>query len=455
MEMAGKKALVVGMGRSGIAACDFLARHGAAVVGTDTKHRDLFGDAIDRLEKNGVAFIFGPHDAETFRRADFIVLSPGVPSDLKPLRAAEEAGVEVLSEVELAYRFNRGKLIGVTGTKGKSTTTTLIGRILRQAGYDVQVGGNIGRPFIDFVDRSTAATIAVIELSSFQLEKIHDFRPDAAFFLSLFPDHLDRYPSFETYTAAKKRVFMNMTEKETVVVNLDDPACVDMAKETAAGKIFYTTRAPLPEGFGIAEGQICRFRDGEPEPLIDTRLIKLKGRHSLSNVLASCAVTALFNVSREDLIKAVSEFEGLEHCLEYVGKIDGREFYNDSKATNAEAVREALSAFEKNVLLIMGGQDKGSDFFILTDAVRRKVKALYLIGEARRKLSETYHGLSEITLCETLQEAVRCAFEVSLPGDTILLGPGCSSFDMFKDYAHRGRTFKDAFKTLKAEADHG
>jgi UDP-N-acetylmuramoylalanine--D-glutamate ligase len=455
MEVAGKKALVVGMGRSGLAVCRFLSARGAAVVGTDNRPRDSFDEKIDALEKMGAAFIFGSHDEETFRRADFIVLSPGVPPDIKPLLAAEEAGVAVMSEIELAYRFNKGRLIGITGTKGKSTTTTLVGRILKEGGYDVRVGGNIGFPFIDFVDTSTPASVTVIELSSFQLEKIHDFRPDLAYLLSLFPDHLDRYPSYESYVAAKKRIWMNMTEAQSVVVNGDDPACVSLAKETAARKIFFSTRGVLNEGFGMAGSGLCRFREGKPEPLLDAGLVQLKGRHSLANVLAACAVTDIFPVPAAALIKAVSAFEGLEHCLEYAGSIDGRDFYNDSKATNAEAVREGLSAFDGRVLLIMGGQDKGSDFSILTGAIREKVGALFLIGEARGKLAETYRGLTDITLCDSLEEAVKRAFQVSSGGDTILLGPGCASFDMFRDYAHRGSVFKEAVGALKTAVNHG
>jgi len=455
MDVAGKKILVVGLGRSGLSACAFLARRGAAVVGTDVKPRESFGDDIGKLEKEGVAFIFGDHDAETFGSSDMIVLSPGVPPDIKPVLAAEEAGVDILSEVELAYRFNHGILIGITGTKGKSTTTTILGHILAEAGFDARVGGNIGRPFIDLVEGSTPATVSVIELSSFQLEKIRFFRADLVLLLSLFPDHLDRYPSFEAYVAAKKNIFLNMQENDRVLVNYDDPRCMGLAGETKAEKILYSTRRELGDGFGISGEHICRFRQGRAIPLLETRLVRLKGRHSLSNVLAACAGASLLDVPPAKMKKAVTEFAGLEHCLEPVGTIAGRDFYNDSKATNAEAVREALSTFRGNVLLIMGGLDKGSDFSLLREAIGKKVKALFLIGDSSARLAGQYRGLSDITGCGSLEEAAEKAFQASAPGDTILLSPGCASFDMFTDYAHRGRIFKQAFETLKKKAGHG
>jgi UDP-N-acetylmuramoylalanine--D-glutamate ligase len=442
--------VVVGLARSGVAAAEFLARRGARVTATDRKGPGDVPPEVLSLETEGVRLELGGHRLETFTTARMVVVSPGVPWDMPELAAARRAGVEVVGELELGSRFIRGRVAAVTGTKGKSTTTAALGAMLREAGGDVRVGGNIGQALTGIVEGATETTTFVLEVSSFQLEQSDTFHPHVALFLNLSPDHLDRHPSFEDYAAAKGRIFARQTPADWAVVNADDPGVLEQAQKGRARRLVFRP-AGAPSGDGAYfEGDEARLRrDGRDELLFRKSEVTLPGAHLGVDLLAAAAAARLLGAPLEAIRRAVRAFSGVEHVLERVAEIGGVAFFNDSKATNVDAARKSLEAFAGPVLAIVGGRYKGGDFADLAPALRERGKAVLAIGEAQERIAAALSDVVPVIPCGTLREAVERAFQAAAPGDTVLLAPACSSFDMFVDYAERGKAFKAEVRRME------
>jgi UDP-N-acetylmuramoylalanine--D-glutamate ligase len=447
-DVSRKRVVVVGGGRSGRAAAELLVSKGAEVVLSDTA--ETIEGAGD-LRARGVALELGPHRTETFTGADLVVVSPGVPVDLEALTAARRAGVPVMGEVELASRWLSGRVIAITGTKGKSTTTTLAARMLTEAGFDVTAGGNLGTALSAQVAQSRPSSLHVVEVSSFQLEATETFRPWIAVLLNLADDHLDRHGSFEAYGRAKARVFANQTPADWAVVNADDPAALALARGARARRFDFGVNAAVTEGVSVAGGNIVRRTAVGATPLLPLTSVRLPGEHLLSDVLAAAAVGSVAGVPPAAMRRAVETFSGLEHALECVAEINGIRFINDSKATNVVSARRGIESFDRGVVAIMGGRFKGGDWGDLREAVASRVDAIVAIGEATPMIHTALADVVAIHDAASMSDAVRAAFGLARRGGVVLLAPACASFDMFHDYAERGRIFKDEVKKLEGE----
>lgn len=449
MELNGKRALVVGLGKSGVASALFMKAHGARVTVSDTKSGDELRNEIPVLLDHGITVETGGHGDRTFSGQDLIVVSPGVPVDAPPLVQARSLGETVIGEIELAAQFLPGPVIAITGSNGKTTTTTLTGEVMAAGGFPVLVGGNIGTPAISLAERAKSDTVIVLEVSSFQLETIQTFRPNVAVVLNVTPDHLDRHRTFEVYVAAKARIFENQQGADFAVLNADDPTCVAMAQGTKAQVFWFSRQKEVERGAWVRDGNIL-FRDGTGQrEILQVAEISLKGAHNLENVLAAVCASALMGCAPERIRQAVHDFKAVEHRLEFVATIGGVDYYNDSKATNVDATIKALESFPASIHLILGGKDKGSDYTVLNDLIRQRVKRIYTIGAAAAKIESQVKG-AEVVHAETLENAIRKAHAVAKSGDVVLLAPACASFDQFKSYEHRGKLFKQIVRGLAA-----
>src|SRR5450755_3759349 len=447
MELNGKRVLVVGLGKSGVASALFLKARGARVTASDTKSGDELRDEIPVLLDNGITVETGGHGDRTFRGQDLIVVSPGVPVDAPPLVQARALGEAVIGEIELAAQFLPGPIVAITGSNGKTTTTTLTGEIMTAAGFPALVGGNIGTPAISLAERAKPETVIVLEISSFQLETIQTFRPKVAVVLNVTPDHLDRHRTFEIYAGAKARIFENQQASDFAVLNADDPTCVAMGSRTRAQVFWFSRSKEVQPGAWTHAGNIL-FRDASGQrEILQVSEIPLKGAHNLENVLAAVCAGALMGCAPEKIRQAVRDFKAVEHRLEFVATIRGVDYYNDSKATNVDATIKALESFPANIHLILGGKDKGSDYTLLNDLLRQRVKRVYTIGAAAAKIESQIKG-AEILHSGTLENAIRKASAVAQTGDVVLLAPACASFDQFKSYEHRGKVFKEIVRGL-------
>jgi UDP-N-acetylmuramoylalanine--D-glutamate ligase len=449
--------VVVGLARSGVAAARFLARRGALVVAADRKAEGELAEEARALREIGVRLETGPHREETFTGAAMVVVSPGVPWDLPVLAAARAAGVPVIAEVELAFRHLQGRVAAVTGTKGKSTTTAALGAMLREAGLDARVGGNIGSPLVGLVEGSTPATTFAVEVSSFQLEGTARFHAHVAVWLNLSADHLDRHPSLEAYVAAKARVFANQEPGDWAVVNADDPVVLAEARRARSRTLLFRVTGEALAGSDGAffEGDLARLRlDGRGETLFRRRDVALPGAHLAGDLLVAAAAARVLGAPADAVARAVRAFRGVEHVLEHVATIGGVDYYDDSKATNVEAARRSLEAFARPVHVILGGKYKGGDFADLAPALRDHGRRVLAIGEARERVVAALGAAVPVEACDSLADAVARAHAAARPGDVVLLAPACSSFDMFEDYAARGRAFKAEVARL-AEAGRG
>lgn len=448
MELRNKRVLVVGLGKSGVASALFLKSRGAVVTVSDSKPQEQLSKEIPVLLDNGIAVEPGGHGERTFRDQDLIVVSPGVPVDTPALEQARALGMTVIGEIELAARFLPARIVAITGSNGKTTTTTLIGEILRTAGMRTLVGGNIGTPAISLADESTPETAIVLEVSSFQLETIETFRPRVALILNITPDHLDRHGTFAAYAEAKAKIFQNQQLDDFAVLNADDATCVELASRTRAQVFWFSRTKAVPEGAYVKNSQIV-FRDsGGEREIISVAEVPLKGGHNVENVLAAVCAGVLMGCPIEKIRRAIAGFKAVEHRLEYVATVRGVEYYNDSKATNVDATIKALQSFPANIHLVLGGKDKGSDYSVLNPLLRERVKKVYTIGAAAAKIESHIQGAAEIVHSGTLDNALRQASAVAQPGDIVLLAPACSSFDQFQNYEHRGKTFKELVRAL-------
>jgi UDP-N-acetylmuramoylalanine--D-glutamate ligase len=446
--VSGKRVVVVGAARSGVAAAELLVRRGATVTLTDTRET-IAEDA--QLRDAGVELELGGHRPPTLLGADLIVLSPGVPPTQSAIVEARAAGVEVMGEMELASRWLRGRIVAITGTKGKSTTTTLTGRMLEAGGHHVLVGGNIGLALSAQVDDSTEDTIHVIEASSFQLEGAETFHPWIAVLLNFSPDHLDRHADVAEYAAAKARIFSNQNADEWAVLNADDEASQMIAQEARSRRLLFATERELPEGIVVAGDAIVRRSAGGEQVLVPLSAVKLLGRHLLADVAAAAAVASLAGVEPDAMTRAVEGFSGLEHALEPVTEIGDVRFVNDSKATNIEAALRAIQSFGTGLVVILGGKFKGGDFADLREALKGRMASVVAIGEATPLIHQALEPAVPVHDAADMVAAVRTAFAMASPGDTVLLAPACSSFDMFVNYAERGQVFKREVRRLAEE----
>ena len=444
MELKGKKVLVVGLGKSGLAAALFLRHRGAQVTVSDVRSAEALAKDIPALLEEGIMVEAGGHGLLTFRRQDLIVVSPGVPLNTPELAQAKSFGLKVIGELELAAQFLKGRILAITGSNGKTTTTALVGDILKAAGLPALVGGNIGVPVVELIGESTPETWAVLEVSSFQLESTDEFHPSIAVILNITPDHLDRHGSFENYAMAKERIFAAQDADDALVLNADNERAAGAAVRTKARVYWFSIEFPVEQGAWLEDGYVV-YRHGKDEPVehvMPLSGIPLKGAHNVENVLAAVCAARLAGASVEAIRGAIEKFRAVEHRLEYVATVNGVEFYNDSKATNVDATAKAVAAFPSGIHLILGGKDKGSDYTLLSKLLRERVKAVYTIGAAAAKIDSHLRGVVPIHGCVTLENAVAAAAGAAHPGDVVLLAPACSSFDQFENYEERGRVFK-------------
>lgn len=443
-DFQGKRTLVVGLGVSGVSSALWLKRMGADLIATDLKKEgDLPERHISKLKSLNINIEAGKHREETFLSADLIVLSPGVPTGLDLIDKAKKKGVPVIGEMELASRYIDVPLIAITGTNGKSTTTELISAILRKGGFRVFKGGNIGRPLIELLVKREQVDYAVIEVSSFQLESIETFAPYISTVLNVSPDHLERYRDFESYARTKLKIYMNQTPSSHLILNRDDE---------------FLKNAPFREGiivhwFSSKESENVDAYLGEDEKIIfkvpscgmfkmELSRFPIRGIHNAENIMASVISGLILGVKPENIIDAIAEYRQLPHRLQLVESINGVDFYNDSKATNIDSARKSIMSFERPIILIAGGRHKGSDYGSFAEACRKRVKFAFLIGESRELIAKAFRGVVPFDFADTLHEAVSRAYSIARSGDVVLLAPACSSFDMFRDYVHRGEEFE-------------
>ena len=436
MDITNKNILIVGLGRSGAAVSRFLKNRGAAVTVTDMAGEEKLEPYTPPLRKMGISMELGQHKIETFESADLIIISPGVPHTILPIKKAGLKGVPVWGEIELASRFIKEPIVAVTGTNGKTTTTTLLGEMLKKSGLTVFVGGNIGNPLIDYVDKEEKVDILIIEVSSFQLDTIDTFRPKVGILLNIAEDHLDRYPDFAAYAKSKMRVFENQQENDTAVYNASDPYICSLCKNIKARKLLFNNNtinnATIEKNFKSLD-----FTD-----------ISLPGKHNIENAYAASLAALATGGTIEGVQSALNNFKGLPHRLEYVATINNVNFFDDSKATNVDAVARALESFNTPVILIMGGRDKGSNFHILKDLVRQHIKKIIAMGEAKEDIKSALGHITSIRIASSMDDAVSSAYHAASPGDVVLLSPACASFDMYTSYAHRGEDFCKAVNEL-------
>ena len=450
MDLKNKRVLVVGLGKSGLSAAMFLRSQGARVTVSDTRSAVALAKEIPALLEAGIMVESGGHGLLTFRRQDLIVVSPGVPMDTPEVRQVVAFGLTVIGELELASRYLQGQVVAITGSNGKTTTTTLVGKIFGDAGVPTQVGGNIGLPVIDLVAKSTPETVNVLEVSSFQLETVEEFHPRIAVILNITPDHLDRHGSVEKYVAAKERIFERQGAGDALVLNGDDRVTQMCAARAKSEVFWFSGTKAVRKGAFVRDGVIVWVeKEGSvTEPIMPVSEVHLKGAHNIENVLAAVCTARLAKVSAESIRASVASFTAVEHRLELVRKLNGVEFYNDSKATNVDATMKAVASFSKGVHLILGGKDKDSNYGLMAELLKQRVKAVYTIGSAAEKIERQLHGVVKMVAAGTMQSAVAEAAKAAVTGDVVLLSPACSSFDQFENYEHRGRVFRQLVNEL-------
>jgi UDP-N-acetylmuramoylalanine--D-glutamate ligase len=438
------------LGKSGLGAAMFLRGQGARVTVSDTRSAVALAKEIPALLEAGIMVESGGHGLLTFRRQDLIVVSPGVPMDTPEVKQVVAFGLPVIGELELASRYLKGRVVAITGSNGKTTTTTLVGKIFADARVPTLVGGNIGLPVIDLVAKSGPETVSVLEVSSFQLETVEEFHPWIAVVLNITPDHLDRHGSFETYAAAKTRITERQVAEDFLVLNAEDKAAQMVALKTKAQIFWFSGRRPIKQG-AFVHGESVLFvpREGaKAEPVMPVSDIHLKGSHNVENVLAAVCAARLAKIPAESIRASVAGFAAVEHRLELVKIVNGVEFYNDSKATNVDAAMKAVASFPGGIHLILGGKDKDSDYTLMSGMLKERVKIVYTIGSAAEKIERELQGVVKIVPAETLQAAVAKAAKAATIGDVVLLSPACSSFDQFENYEQRGRVFRQLVNEL-------
>lgn len=451
MEVKGKKVLVFGLGISGIGAGQILERHGAEVIMYDGNQK-LTEEKIKKQlgEDSSAKIVIGDFPEEVLEKLDMTVLSPGVPTDLPVIEKMREQGITVIGEVELAYQFGKGDVLAITGTNGKTTTTTLLGEIMKNYQEDVFVVGNIGTPYTTAVEKMTDNTITVAEMSSFQLESIVDFRPRVSAILNFTPDHLNRHHTMEAYIEAKENIAKNQTEKDTCVLNYEDDVTRAFGENIKSKVLYFSSQRILEEGIYLENGQIVLAMNGEKTPVCHVDELNILGTHNHENAMAAAGMAAAYGVPVDVIRRTLKEFQGVEHRIEYVAEKNGVVYYNDSKGTNPDAAIKGIQAMNRPTVLIGGGYDKDSAYDEWIDSFDGKVKKLVLLGATRDKIAETAraHGFEDIEMADTFEEAFAKCVENAKPGDAVLLSPACASWGMFKNYEERGDKFKELVNNL-------
>jgi len=453
LELAGKKIVIAGLGRTGVAVAKFLVKRHAMVTITDLADEEKLAPFIAMVRKLDIEVQLGEHKNKTFENADLVIVSPGVPHTISPILRATAKNIPVMGEIELAYRFIEEPIVAVTGTNGKTTTTELIGKMLLHSGIKTFVGGNIGNPLIGYVDQGEKAQVIVAEVSSFQLDTIETFTPKVGVLLNITDDHLDRYKDFNAYAAAKARLFMNQGPADVAVLNRSDPFIHTISKQVKSRKWYFNLEDENEEGALIQPDKIILRFHPNHQQWIDTKDIRLLGRHNVENICAASLGALAADGTVEGIQFALKQFNGLAHRLEYVDSINGVKYVDDSKATNVDSVKKALETFENPIVLIMGGQDKGGNFQTLRNCLSRRAKKLIVMGEAKDIISSALEGTVPITPSSGMEDAVIKAREASASGDVVILSPGCSSFDMYENYARRGESFRQAVKQVRLKTD--
>ncbi len=449
-DLNNKKVAVVGLGASGYEAALFLKSSGALVSVTDNNYDTELHKKREELKEAGIRCELGGHTEAALEGAELMVLSPGIDNMSLPVTWAEKNGVPVISEIELAYRFCKAPIVAITGTNGKSTVTSLIGEILRAGGRNTFVCGNIGRPFISIVSTASPEDIVVLEISSFQLDRIDKFKPHIALVLNITPDHLDRYSDIKEYTRSKLRIFENQEREDCAIINYDQARCKGI--KDLRSRTLYFSKYTLPKGLDgafVENNELVMRKDSRYIWFATREFLSLGGDHNLENSLVAGLAALVAGADAETVKETLYNFKGLDHRFELVGTVKGVKFVDDSKATNVDSVRRAIQASPMGIILIAGGRDKGGDYRVLKKLLKDKVKSMFLIGEAKDKIKESLSGAAPISYAETLEEAVSAAFSEAKNGDTVMLSPMCSSFDMFSDYKARGRVFREAVEGLK------
>jgi UDP-N-acetylmuramoylalanine--D-glutamate ligase len=450
-DLKGKRILIVGLAKTGVSLARFLHDQGAEVTVSDHKSKAELLNHLEKLEGTPVKLELGGHTPKTFLAQDLIILSPGVPPHLKIFDYAKNQGVPVTGDLEFCAQFVKEPMIAVTGTNGKSTTSHLIYTFLKESGKKVWLGGNYGEPLSEYLRKGEKADVLVVEVSSFMLEHVEKFSPKNIVFMNLAENHLDRYRSMEDYVNAKRKVFMNVNQSTTSILNADDNAVVELARDPMVqrGRIFYFSRKPSLEpqimniGGSVALKDQLKVRTGPEIQYFSVGNTKMRGNHAQENIMAAVLAAREHGATAESIQHVIDTYRGMPHRLEYVRRVGGVEFYNDSKATNVHAVMRALDAFDENVILIMGGKDTNLNYAPLRERIQRKVKSLILVGEAKERINRDIGDYSETFLIGTFEEAVLISYQKSRIGDTVLLSPGASSFDMFDSYVERGNYFKE------------
>jgi UDP-N-acetylmuramoylalanine--D-glutamate ligase len=452
MELNNKRLLIVGFGQTGEAVCRFALKQGAQVMVSESKPAEKIEAALAEWQPQGVGFETGGHNLPTFLAADLIVPSPGV-ADIAPLVEAQNQGIPVLSEVELAYRFLKGTIVGITGSNGKSTVTTLTHKILQDAGRNAVQAGNIGAPLIGFVEGSSDDQVFVTELSSFQLSLTSTFHPAVAVFLNISPDHLDWHSDFAEYFTAKSKLLTQLGDQNVAVLNRDDSLVWALKDSGSFQTNGFSLMNQVKPGAYVSQGKIMLAEAARSDELIALEEIPLLGRHNLHNIMAASLAARAFNVPLLSIRNSIRDFKGLEHRLEKVLTLNGVDFYNDSKATNVDATKKSLESFTQKIVLILGGRDKGGNFELLREIIKSQVKSVVLLGEARDAIFQALKGTVPMESASSMKEAVQMGFSQAGSGDVVLLAPACTSFDMFKSFEHRGEVFKQEVKDLQSEQD--
>ncbi len=450
-QVAGKRLLVLGLARSGLAAARLLHQEGAQVLGSDLKPMEELDPGVRELQALGVEIETGGHSDGILTGIDFAVVSPGIPDHVPILVKVREAGIPVYSELEVASWWAQAPLVAVTGSNGKTTTTTLLGRIFKRAGWPCQVAGNIGFPLSASVKSVPEDGVVVVEVSSFQLEHIATFRPQVGVILNITPDHLDRHANMSAYVRSKARLLTNQQASDWAVLNRDDSRTAALKEKSPGRPVLFSIRGEVKNGVFIREGRIVSQVSGKEQIVLEARMVGIAGPHNLSNCLAAVAAAEIMGVDLSVCAEELATFKGIEHRLELVRVLDGVRYVNDSKATNVEAVKQALLTFSEPILLIAGGRDKNGDFQQLRSLIEQRVRVLLLLGEAREKMLAAWEDVADTVVVGGLEEAVQVAHEKAKPGECVLLSPACASFDMFRDFEHRGQVFKDVVLSFKAK----
>jgi len=449
-DFKGKKITIAGLARSGACSVKVLAGRGALVTASDIKPEQELAEFTGMLSGVNYKLETGGHSEEAFLGADLVVVSPGVPLNTPLFEKVRAKGIPVIGEIELAYSLLKGNFIGITGTKGKTTTTTMTGLILSRGSSRVKTAGNIGNPLASMVD-GEPDTLFVLELSSFQLETIKEFKPYIAAITNVSEDHMDRYKSLQEYIEAKAMIFRNQTRNEYLILNANDKYTPLYTSMASSSIIYFNSKAELEEGAFLRDGWITvRFRGGEYRIIRASDLL-VKGMHNVENAMVASLIGVLMRITPSVIGEVLAKFEGVEHRQEFVGEVNGVKFINNSQGTNIDAVEKSFLSYANPVVAIMGGRNKGSNFAKLADTVKQKVKKIILIGEAKGEIRAALSGSTELVDAATLEEAVRLAYKSAEPGDVVMLSPACASFDMFKDYRDRGRVFKEAVAKVKKE----